>query len=343
MKFTNNFKGFPQTILAAILTLCTSSCADKTLGEFDKAIDLLGQESANWRQVVQDLENSTKETISYEIENLAQTTLNTAGAEMRCNATFINDYVRYEVQKEVLRRRNDLAQKIRASLRTLPDPLPVICNAVPGNIELKGKRPQSSSIELYGYFLNPNHIQIIAHLNERKARQANMEDSNSPRLVKKNLAGGQFKVSLNLGDNGIPGDFLQIVDRISLKSQNQEIYSLNVIHSRAETLDRPITASDRSKMKGGYSTGKATLYRNGKLAIEVTAEATERLTGVKAKVTVVGVDESGNALFSKSLDVPTACGQWDVCSSRRKGRSDFDISPEIAQGVVRLNLHFSER
>ncbi|MEB3826077.1 hypothetical protein [Phormidium sp. CCY1219] len=343
MNFYKILQGCPQIILAAILMFFTSSCVDNTLGEFDKAIDILGNESANWRQVVQDLEKSTKETISYEIENLAKTTINTAGSEMRCNATFINDYVRHEVQKEILKRRNNLAQKIGKPPKTIPDPLPAICNAVPGNIELKGKRPQSSSIEFYGYFLNPNDIQIIAHLNEQKARQAKIEDSTSPRLIKRNLAGGQFKVSLNLGNNGISGDFLQIVDRISLKSQNQEIYSINVIHSRTETIGRPITASSRSNMKGGYSTGKATLYRNGKLAIEGTAEATERLTGVKATVNVVGVDENGNVLFSEFLDIPTACGKWDACSSRRNGRSDRYISPKIAQDVIRLNIHFSER
>lgn len=343
MNLTKSLKRFSQISIAAILIFSTSGCVDITLTGFDKAVDLLGNESANWRQVVKDLEKSTKETISYELENFAQTTINTAGAEMRCNATFFDNYVRHEVRKEILRKRNELARKIGSPPRTLPAPLSVVCNAVPGNIELEGKRPKSTSIEFYGYYLNPNDIQMIVHFNGSKARQANLKNPDSPRVIKpKFLAGGQFKVSLNLGDNGISGNILQIIDRISLKSQNQEIYSVHVIHNRA-TLSQPINVRDQSNMRGGRSTGKATLYPTGKLVIEGSATAEEKLHGVRARVTVVGVDNSGNTLFSKYLDIPTACGEWDTCSSIRSGRSDQDISPEIAQRVSRLNLHFSER
>jgi hypothetical protein len=321
--------------------LSTSGCVDNILAQWDKTIDLVVNESVNWRQAVKDLEKSTKETISYELENFAQTTIHASGVELRCNATLVNKYIRYEVQKEILRKRNEFAQKIGASTRNIPDPLPVICAAVPKNIELKGKEPDSTSIEFYGYYLNPNDIQIIAHLNERKARQANIESPNSPKLITKKLAGGQFTVSLNLGDNGVSGDLLQIVDKISLRSQNQEIYSLNVIPKSADI--REITVSDRRDMKGGYSTGKATLYRDGQLVIEGEAIATENLSGVRARVTVVGVDKNGNKILSEFLDIPTACGKWDHCSSRRNGRRVQDISPKIAQGVTRLNLHFSER
>jgi hypothetical protein len=251
MNFTKSLKRFSQISIASILILSTSSCfdlgnkVDNTLAEFDEAINRLGNESANWRQVVKDLESSTKETISYELENFAQTTINTAGAEMRCNATFVNDYVGYEVQKKIIKKRNDLAQKIGASPRTVPAPIPVICND-PKEIILKGKQPQTSSVELYGYYLNPNDFQIIAHLNEQAARKANIENPGDPKVINKRLAGGQFKVSLNLGDNGISGNLLQIIDRISLRSQNQEIYSLHVIHTRAERTKAKVTVNFKS-------------------------------------------------------------------------------------------------
>ena len=342
MNLTKILKRFSKISIVAILIVSNSGCIiDDTLAKFDKAIDVLGNESANWRQVVKDLEKSTKETISYDLNNLAKTAIREAGSEFRCNATFANDYVGYEVQKKILKKRNNYAQKIGVSPRTIPAPKPVICSAVPGNIELTGKEPKSTSIEFYGYYLNPNDIQIIAHLNEHKARQANIKNPNSPQVINRNLAGSPFIVSINLGSNGISQNVLQIIDRISLRSHDQEIYSVHVIHPTG--MKREIIVSNRSNMRGGYSTGTATLYRNGKLVIEGAAIATEMLNGVKARVTVVGVNENGNALFSNSLDIPTACGKLDRCSSSRKCRSDQDISPAIAQRVSRLNLHFSER
>ena len=248
MKIAKLFRPISQISIASILILCTSSCLeiDNTLAQFDSAINSLENESANWRQVVKDLEASTKETISYELENFAQNTINSAGAEMRCNVNFTNDYVGHEVRKKLLKKRNELARKIGAATRSIPDPEPVICNAVPGEIKLKGKQPQSSSIEFYGYYLNPNRFQIIANLNERAAKKANISNPDSAKVINRQLAGGRFKVALNLGQNGIPGSLLQVIDRIVLKSDNREIYSLHVIHGKAEPTKAKVTINFKS-------------------------------------------------------------------------------------------------
>ena len=211
-----------------------SNPINNTLAEFDRAINSLENESANWRKVVQDLQASTQETISGELTDFAENTINAAGAEIRCNATFINEYTGYEVQKKILQKRNELAQSLGVSARTIPAPTPVICNAIPGEIELKGNQPDKLKIDFYGYYLDPNSLQIIAKLNPKAARQTNIENPDSLQVIQRELAGGQFKVSMNLGQNGIPGDLLKIIDRIILKNNNQDIYSVHVIHTRAE-------------------------------------------------------------------------------------------------------------
>ncbi len=67
-------------------------------------------------------------------------------------------------------------------------------------------------------------------------------------------------------------------------------------------------------------------------------------SGTRATVNVVGLDRKENVLFvSKHLDIPTACGRWDTCSSDRRGRRDQQISPEIAKFVNRLRIHLSDR
>lgn len=235
-----------------ILPLLVSSCMgvsnpiNNTLAEFDRAINSLENESANWRKVVQDLQASTQETISGELTDFAENTINAAGAEMRCNATFINEYTGYEVQKKILQKRNELAQSLGVSARTIPAPTPVICNAVPGEIQLKGNQPQTASIEFYGYYLDPNRLQIIAELNASAAREANIDNPDSLKVINRELAGGQFDVSINLGQNGISGNLLKVIDRIILKNNNQDIYSIHVIHTRAEPTQARVTVNFRS-------------------------------------------------------------------------------------------------
>jgi hypothetical protein len=98
-------------------------------------------------------------------------------------------------------------------------------------------------------------------------------------------------------------------------------------------------------MGGGWGGAKATLYRNGPLVIEGRAVSNASNSGTRTTVNVVGVDSKGNAIFvSQPLDIPTACGRWDPsCPSDRSGRSDQNISPEVAKYVSRLNIHISDR
>ena len=97
-------------------------------------------------------------------------------------------------------------------------------------------------------------------------------------------------------------------------------------------------------MGGGWGGARATLYRNGLLVIEGRAVSNANTSATRTTVNVVGVDSRGRAIFvSRHLDIPTACGRLDTCSSDRSGRSDQNISPEIARYVSRLNIHISDR
>jgi hypothetical protein len=254
MNLTKIVKRFSQISIATILMLSTSGCVDNTLAEFDKTINQFANESADWRQLVKDLEKSTKETISYELKEVPKTIINEAGVEARCNVTFFDNYTRYEVRKQILRKRNELAQKIGASQRTIPNPLPVICtdSSVYG-IRVEGKQPQKPFIHFYGYYLNPSELKVGFIYNEKGARKANIEDPTKTMVFTENnfLTGGQFKVSLNLGgNNGIPGEYLQMIREIRIlsgdQSGNQIIHSIGVDGRDAEPTKAKVTVNFRS-------------------------------------------------------------------------------------------------
>lgn len=142
--------------------------------------------------------------------------------------------------------------------------------------------------------------------------------SYKPRMVRSNISSGTYYIDLTC-----PGETVQLPPESSSE----------VVGERYDN------------MGGGWGGAKATLYRNGLLVIEGRAVSNSFSSGTRTTVNIVGVDRNGNALFvSKHLDIPTACSRGDfTCPSDRSGRSDQNISPEIAKYVSRLNIHLSDR
>ena len=96
------------TILTVGTSLSASSCIPDTgklinpgvaavqqaSDQIDIAVAKLQQESANWQQVLTDLESKVtgdaKKLIDNDVQNLLTRTVNHAGVEFRCDGDFIN-------------------------------------------------------------------------------------------------------------------------------------------------------------------------------------------------------------------------------------------------------------
>ncbi|HJQ39636.1 MAG TPA: hypothetical protein VKB93_21030 [Thermoanaerobaculia bacterium] len=127
---------------------------------FDRAIDTLARESADWQVVLQDLERTivadVQSTTRVELTNLMRTGLLGAGAEFRCDA----DYLRLRTAGELRRIRNDLAASLNAAgvrppipLLDVPAPEPHICSVVPAAVDISTDPPRRAMLDVYGYDL----------------------------------------------------------------------------------------------------------------------------------------------------------------------------------------------
>ncbi len=170
-------------IIISFLTSCGITSAIKNAtgqiesatSSFDRAIAALGQESANWRAVMYDLEKEISEdvqsTIRTEIENLTRSAILTAGGEFRCNSEFL----RMRLERELIRIRNNFAKEINIQLAQIPGysyqvPLvpekpaePVICSVVPSAVDLDLDPKRRPKIEVFGFDLRslPINVAII--------------------------------------------------------------------------------------------------------------------------------------------------------------------------------------
>lgn len=172
-------------IIVSFVTGCGISSAIKetntkiqsAIDSFDRAIATLGQESADWRVVMYDLEKEIAEdvrsTIRTEIENLTRSAILTASAEIRCNA----DFIRVRLERELIRIRNSFAIEINAQLDRFPSsnysiPLleeipvePVICSIVPSAVDLSLDPVRRPKIDIFGYDLlsRPISVGLMSH------------------------------------------------------------------------------------------------------------------------------------------------------------------------------------
>lgn len=163
------------TALSCLPLLLASGCVsfpvaeiDRAITEFDRAIEALSQESADWRIVVTDLQEEVSEdmqsTIRNEVENLTRSAVLTASAELRCNSEFM----RIKLERELRSIRNDLAAQFNALIATgyniplLPEksPEPFICSAVPSAVDLNLDYERRVKIDIFGFDLRSKMIDV---------------------------------------------------------------------------------------------------------------------------------------------------------------------------------------
>lgn len=133
---------------------------EDAIRSMDYAIDMLATESSNWQVVISNLESEIAEdmqsTIQHEISNLTKSAISSAGAEVRCNAS----YMKTKVRRELIDIRNSYASRLNASLRNLQIPLivqepvrPFICDIVPSAVDMSLDRERRTRLDIYGYDL----------------------------------------------------------------------------------------------------------------------------------------------------------------------------------------------
>lgn len=188
-------------IIAAFVTGCGITSAIKEMNtkiqnavdSFDRAIATLGQESADWRVVMYDLEKEIAEdvqsTIRTEIENLTRSAILTASAEIRCNT----DFIRIRLERELIRIRNSFAVELNAQLDRFTSsnysiPLieekpsePVICSMVPSAVDLGLEPKRRTKIDIFGFDLltRPISVGLISHGSLTFKKQIGLKDFNA--------------------------------------------------------------------------------------------------------------------------------------------------------------------
>jgi len=111
----------------------------------DEAISALQNQSADWQQVLQDLQGKlakeAQDTLRNEVANLVSRSIAQGGVELRCDTDFIRDRVRQALIG------------IKASFLNQPVPavIPGICQIVPVAVDRDSVPADVKQLEIYGY------------------------------------------------------------------------------------------------------------------------------------------------------------------------------------------------
>jgi len=122
-----------------------SSIVEQTATALNDAIAALQSESADWQQVLKDLEKKltadAQATIRNEIDQLVSRTVAHAGVEFRCDA----DFIRHRVREDLV------AIKARLLGALVPPKRPALCQVVPETIDASIVPQQLKFLGFYGY------------------------------------------------------------------------------------------------------------------------------------------------------------------------------------------------
>jgi hypothetical protein len=148
---------------------------------FDRAIDALARQSADWQVVLQNLEASMTEnvqsTIRVEVTNLLQTGVLASGGEFRCNA----EYLRLRTERKLIQIRNRLAETLNDAGLRPPIPLlpeiptePYICSSSPIAVDLSLDPKRRTVLDIHGFDLRslPITTEVVSLTGRRNVNRA---------------------------------------------------------------------------------------------------------------------------------------------------------------------------
>jgi hypothetical protein len=125
---------------------------------FDRSIDALARQSADWQVVLQNLEASMTENVQsslrVEVTNLLQTGVLASGGEFRCNA----EYLRLRTERKLVQIRNRFAEMVNDAGLKPPIPLlpetplePYICSTSPIAVDLSLDPKRRNLLDIHGF------------------------------------------------------------------------------------------------------------------------------------------------------------------------------------------------
>ena len=229
---SNIRRGWPLPFLlfVSVALVLASGCdptkkARKTMAEtlaaLDDAIARAGDESENWRDVLEEtrdkMTDDLQSTVRNEISSLIAKSVASTGVEARCLADFLRDRI---VQDIILIRARFLGQDIPAINPSLciVDPKAVDRELVPSRVQ---------QIEFYGYDLTPaSDLKMWLQTSSGKSDMTDMLDYPSSYLM-----------TMKFGANGVQLD--DSSRRFILECRGQQISSVAVIQP-----ETPICESD---------------------------------------------------------------------------------------------------
>jgi hypothetical protein len=189
------------------------------VGALDDGIAALGNASADWQAVLQDVQRNlpkdAQEFVRNEISNTISRGVAAAGAEFRCNVDFLRTRAR-----EVLLR-------LRAQLLggAYPETEPALCSVVPLGVDLSLDVSRRNLLEYYGYDL------------DSPAVQAQLVNSTGTLDVTAKLdRPTPYHMTLNLGANGVQMNTSS--QHLLLKWKDRALSSVAVIKSAPHACSR---------------------------------------------------------------------------------------------------------
>ncbi len=154
------------------------------------ALTDLNDNSRQWQTVLRETESKLTEDAQSTIKNEVSNTLNraiaTAGTEFRCNADFVRDRVKAELQR--------ILDNIRNKTSKIPEP--VFCQVIPNNIDMNLDETRRNKIDISGYnFDKVNQLSVkVLDLNGNI-----IADNGSQHLNRVT----HYNMVLNLSSNGL--------------------------------------------------------------------------------------------------------------------------------------------
>jgi F0F1-type ATP synthase membrane subunit b/b' len=154
------------------------------------ALTDLNDNSRQWQTVLRETESKLTEDAQSTIKNEVSNTLNraiaTAGTEFRCNADFVRDRVKAELQRILDNIRN----------KTSKTPIPIFCQVIPNSINMNEDETRRNKLDISGYNFDKLSQLSVKVLDQNGAILLDNGSQHLNRVTHYNMV-------LNLSSNGL--------------------------------------------------------------------------------------------------------------------------------------------
>lgn len=315
----------PQTV---------TNSADEAVAILQQGIDTLGQQSADWQQVVKDtsdkLIKAGQTTIANEVTNSGKAIVATAGIETRCTV----DHLRERVREDLIR--------IKASITKEKVVLiPAVCGPTPDHIDMSLAPTRRSNLSVDGYNLDVAKLKLL------------LENTGAAPLdVTSALARtSPYLVTVNLGANGVPLSAKSSKLVLRWVDGNKDLSQVNIIQPPpTPPTPAPITVTalkftywtgDEDKDDRATDVGAKVFLANGEKVLDTTTQG----TGDRDRI---WPDESTHGPFTVKLTSAVALPQaspmklivWQKSGTHDPAwRFRVTIDAELSNGQTRRLLN----